>query len=427
MLGRSLAWSVGSALVLAVAVVAGCSASNGSSFDDDGTAGAGNHSSSPSSGTGFNPTSTGSGTPAANCDAGDDEDRDKDGWTKSQGDCNDCDPNANPGAIEVISSSGPAADEDCDGQVDNVALCDDGLALDDPDAMHAARALDLCKEAIDNQGGVLSAAWVRANGTPYSGPGGVQHGILDGFGPNVKPQLGGRLLVLSSGTARVPGQPGACAGMSCYGNATGSAPPGFPAAVPGCDGSSDIHDDVGLELVLRAPTNANGYKFNFKFYSFEFAEWVCTAYNDQFIALVAPPPMGAQNGNIVFDSKNNPVSVNIAFFDVCDPGTNNDFAAECATTSPSCPAKPNPYCPSGPGELVGTGFDNCFGSNLEDAGATTWLETTAPVHGGDEFTIRFTIWDTGDENLDSTVLVDAFQWLAEGGVDVGTDPLPDPK
>jgi hypothetical protein len=216
--------------------------------------------------------------------------------------------------------------------------------------------------------------------------------------------------------------------MSCYANDIGNAPPGFPAAVPGCPGGSDIHDDVGLQVKLRVPTNATGYKFNFKFYSFEFAEWVCTAYNDQFIALVTPPPMGAQNGNIVFDSKNNPVSVNIAFFDVGDPNANNDFASEClASGSPSCPPKPNPYCSSGPSELAGTGFDDCFGSYMEDGGATSWLETTAPAHGGEEIQIRFAIWDTGDANLDSTVLVDGFQWIADGGVTVGTDPLEDPK
>ena len=56
------------------------------------------------------------------------------------------------------------------------------------------------------------------------------------------------------------------------------------------------------------------------------------------------------------------------------------------------------------------------------------FQTTAPVDPGAEVTIRFTIWDTGDENLDSTVLVDGFEWIANGGtVGVGTNPLRDPK
>src|SRR5205823_1183027 len=77
---------------------------------------------------GFNPVGTGpgSGTGAGHCNAGPNDDLDGDGWTVAQGDCNDCDPNVNPGAIEVIA--GPDADggtpmpsdENCDGMVDNV-------------------------------------------------------------------------------------------------------------------------------------------------------------------------------------------------------------------------------------------------------------------------------------------------------------------
>jgi hypothetical protein len=47
---------------------------------------------------------------------------------------------------------------------------------------------------------------------------------------------------------------------------------------------------------------------------------VCSSYNDQFIALVNPPPDGSIFGNISFDANANLVSVNIAYFDVCDRG-----------------------------------------------------------------------------------------------------------
>ena len=55
---------------------------------------------------------------------------------------------------------------------------------------------------------------------------------------------------------------------------------------------------------------------------------------------------------------------------------------------------------NGIAELQGTGF-----AEWGDAGATSWLQTTAPVTGGDEFMIRFAIWDTGDMALDSTALM----------------------
>ena len=105
------------------------------------------------------------------------------------------------------------------------------------------------------------------------------------------------------------------------------------------------------------------------------------------------------NGNISFDSMGNPVSVNIAFFNVCTG------------------------CPQGTGELSGTGFDT-----WNDAGATSWLQTTAPIQGGDTFSIRWAIWDTGDTAYDSTALIDNFQWIAKGRtVDVGTDSVPTPE
>src|SRR5262249_53504631 len=152
-------------------------------------------------------------------------------------------------------------------------------------------------------------------------------------------------------------------------------------------------------------------------------EYVCSPFNDQFIALVNPAPMGSQNGNISFDSNHNPVSVNIGFFDVCDPttpATKWTQSAGCMT----CPPRPDPYCPSGLTELVDTGFQtkpSPFGTGTNDGGGTSWLKTQAPVGGGEEFTIRFAIWDATDPDLDSTILIDNFAWIAgAGSVEVST-------
>jgi len=349
---------------------------------------------------------SGGSTTGPNCESGADEDLDKDGFTVQQGDCNDCDANVNPGAIEVIAVADadggvpPSADEDCDGKADNVApTCDDTLALADGNAMHAANAIELCKVATtaDRKWGVLEAKYVRANGTSFSP--GTQVGLQPGFGPNVNPQGGKRLFAMSSGHARTPGQSDSCGSLMCTSNNKGTAPPGFPQKVAGCQGNTDIYDDTALELKLRSPTNATGYSFSFFFYTFEYPEWICKTFNDQFIALVNPPPAGSINGNISFDSKSNPVSVNIAFFSVC----NN--------------------CALGTSAMQGTGFNE-----WNDAGGTSWLKTQAPIKGGDEVSIRFTIWDTGDPSYDSTALVDNFQWIANGGtVAVGTDPIETPK
>ncbi|NUP11610.1 MAG: hypothetical protein HOW73_36655 [Polyangiaceae bacterium] len=411
-------------LLVAALAIAACSAgSSGSGAGDNNTGGtsAGGSSQGGAPGTGGVPSEGGTtgqfvdgpggGTPGNNCNP-EGPDFDQDGFTIEAGDCNDCDPNVNPGAIEVIGAppdgdggAGGAgeyipADEDCDGTADNVAgPCDDALALEGTLPMDAARAIELCKVAeSETDWGVVSANYTRANGTPTSAN--AQFGILESFGTNVPPRAGARVIAMSSGTARLPGQAGACTYQSCTINGPGTPPSGFPQAVPGCDVAGNINDDIALDLTLRAPTNATGYKFAFKFTSFEYPEWVCSDYNDQFIALVNPPPAQSQNGNISFDSQGNPVSVNIAFFDVC---------AGCA---------------AGTNELAGTGFDTGFGSG-GDAGGTTWLQTQAPIEGGSTFSIRFAIWDTADSNLDSTTVIDAFEWIADGGtVDVGTTPAP---
>lgn len=397
----------------------------------------------------FDPS--GGGTTQPGCDAQPNQDKDEDGFTINDGDCNDCDPNVNPGAIEVIGSArggeggggggvgggngtggagGAAeyvpADEDCDGEADNVAEpdCDAGLQLASTDPMDGARAIELCKVAEDETDwGLLAAEYVDANGGTLAAN--VQVGIFSTFGPNVPPQQGGSMLALSSGTARLPGQPGACTSNSCGTYMIKTAPPGFPQAPPNCPISADIHNDIGLEVTLRAPTNATGYQFDFKFQSFEFGEYVCTNFNDQFIALVNPAPSGAQDGNISFDSAGNPVSVNIAFFDVCNSCA--DFAQNCFDNPPAvvCPTAPVGCCSAGGAQLVGTGFDTGFGGG-EDAGGTSWLRTVAPVEGGSAFAIRFAIWDTGDASWDSTTIIDNFQWIADGGsVLVGTNPVPE--
>lgn len=350
----------------------------------------------------------GGNTTSNNCVSGADEDKDQDDFSVNAGDCNDCDANVNPGAIDVYSdgTDGGApqwGDEDCDGTPGSSALadCDANLALDDLDPMSAARTIELCRTttATDKTWGVISSAWVRADGTPHPGPAATV-GLTPDFGPNVHPQAGANMLGISSGNARTPAQPAACGSLSCSSLLTPVSPPaGFPQDVPTCPGLLNINDDVALEVKLRAPTNATGYSFNFRFYSFEYPEWVCTSYNDQFIALVSPQPAGSINGNISFDSQTNPVSVNVGFFDVCAG------------------------CPAGTNDLVGTGFDI-----WDDAGATSWLQTQAPVEPGSEVTIRFAIWDTGDSAWDSTALIDNFKWVADGGtVSVGTTPVPIPR
>jgi len=160
MLRRSLTLGITTTVL---ALVGACTA--GTSDDgvfSSGSQGTGGGSEGGASSTGTEATTTtssgfevgvGGSSGVPGCDSGPDEDKDEDGYTVTQGDCNDCDPNVNPGAVEVPTPTegeggGDAApepaDENCDGQIDEApTACDDALAIDSMDPNDAARAVGL--------------------------------------------------------------------------------------------------------------------------------------------------------------------------------------------------------------------------------------------------------------------------------------------
>ncbi|MEM6786540.1 MAG: choice-of-anchor L domain-containing protein [Myxococcota bacterium] len=339
----------------------------------------------------------------------DDFDHDGDGYTGRDGDCLDCDPNVNAGAYDFDNG----IDDDCDGFVDNeVTECDDGLPLASSAPGDYARAIELCRSATtgatgaDRTWGVLDAALTRASGS--GAPHARGHSIQSSFGAANLPQRGARLAALSTGTARTPGQAGYVnpSGQfaSFSGGTTSAYPPGFPKNAAGCPSTgTQAFDSVRLGLQIRVPTNARSFSYNFNFFSSEYPEWVCTAFNDHFVALLTgstatPVNPPANSDNVSFDSNGDPVSVNIAFF-----------------VEPSCPT-----CNSS--VLAGTGFDGrCWDETC--GGGTDWLFTTAPVVGGEEITLQFITWDQGDAFWDSTVLVDNFRWSAQDTtIKTGVEP-----
>ncbi|MEM1031207.1 MAG: choice-of-anchor L domain-containing protein [Myxococcota bacterium] len=283
--------------------------------------------------------------------------------------------------------------------------CDQGINVAAADPMDGARAMGLCADVATAGWGVTDARWVKADGSPLDGAQlALGHGVLPSFGPNVLPQEGGTMLALSSGTARQPADAG-------YEPVSGYpkdpfphvSPPGYPKESPSCPGviTGDPYDSAGLELRIKTPINAKSLRFNLNFYTYEFPIYICDTYNDFFVALMTPKPVDLPDGNISFDGLGNTISVNAGFLEVCLPQTAGGKNFPCAL---------------GAAELSGTGF--------EGAAATSWLETTAPVENpGEEITLRFTIWDSGDGVLDSTTLLDNFRFDAEEGTS-GTIPVP---
>lgn len=327
-------------------------------------------------------------------------DEDGDGWTGAEGDCNDCAAQMNPGAQEYPDNG---ADEDCNGSVDDVHGCDGTLAVDSADPIDAARALGICRMQIGDAWGVVSAAYVTPDGAPLPNP--LGHGLLHAFGPNVSPREGERMLALSSGSARAPGEPGYHHPGGYVKGYTSGAPPGYPKESPACPGvvTGEPHDGVGLKISIRAPTNAQSFRFDLNFYTFEFPDFMCSTYNDFFVAMLDPSLEGEADGNISYDELGNPISVNAAFLRVCHPQTASGRFFPC---------------PLGPAGLAGTGFD--AGDN---SAATGWLQTTAPVTApGETITLLFTVWDSADPLLDSTVLVDDFRFEVEPATQPDTIP-----
>lgn len=294
------------------------------------------------------------------------------------------------------------------------SLCDGGLAVTG-DAMDGARAIGLCT-------GVTSAEWVRADGSPLgmgdkgnSGDGDLSlgHGILTHFGDDVAPREGARLLALSSGSARNPNEAGF---HSLYGywkdKTPHTAPTGFPKPSPACPSvvSGAPYDSAGLKVTIQPPPTAKSLAFDFYFYTFEFPKYICSPFNDFFVALLTPTPAGLADANISFDEKGNTISVNAGFLKVCHPQTASDGKFY--------------DCLDGPGDLDGTGFDTTDGGIANNSAATNWLTTKAPIADPSQpLTIQFAIWDAGDGVLDSTVLIDNFRFELDAA-NVGTQPAP---
>jgi hypothetical protein len=345
-------------------------------------------------------------TPPCNAQ-GPQADSDGDGFTVAMGDCNDCTQQMNPGSFDY---PGNGVDEDCNGAPDDEVIgCDNPVDIGYGDPFEGARAIGLCRQQTAQSWGLMNAAYVKADGTP--GMADLGHGILPLFGPNVTPREGNRMLALSSGTARTPGDPGWQSPNGADMLTESLQPPGFPVPAPACPqvvpSGNQAFDPAALELTIRVPSNANAFQFDFTFYTYEFPIYICSQFNDFFVAIVSPPPANAQSGNVSFDSQGNPVSVNNGFLEVC-PAQNaggKDFP-----------------CPQGTAMLQNTGFDEIL--NNGPHAATGWLVTTAPVEPGSDITVRFAIWDAGDHILDSTVLIDHFTWtVAEGEFPV-TIPVP---
>src|SRR5437763_10228313 len=110
-------------------------------------------------------------------------DNDKDGFNACD-DCDDNDPNVNPGGFEI---PGNMKDDNCNGMTDEVVTCDMGLASDSMDPLDMVKAMDIC-----DKGAMASYPTIA---DPKA------HQVAADWGSVFKPQLGMSMAAMSTGIA----------------------------------------------------------------------------------------------------------------------------------------------------------------------------------------------------------------------------------
>lgn len=403
-------------------------------------------------------------------------DKDGDGYTYCDGDCCetswDClgDPERiNPGSYEFDDNN---IDDNCNGEIDEKIICDEGLALavnDYPgNALKLAKGMGMCTGLVSAELSLTGPAATEmidenpaacgnnqysyskksrlSQPMPYYDDKYKTFAVETKFGNAMVPLEGAALSILSTGDWDRPTANASCATLDTGDMKTASVIPEdwinmmpdceVPKA-PSCGGQAPqsgltnqcagktlpyVMDPVMLTAKLKVPSNAKAFEFNLFFMSTEFPTNVCSSenYNDFFITLLdstyndknpGAEFMNPTDKNLAKDANGNPVGVDLApagLFTACNPN---------CTGFTGIPKDLIKYC-KGDQLLEGTGFESqiVFG-NCTASGGTGWLKTTGNVEPGEEITLRFAIWEVGsvlygdDHSWDSTVVLDGFKWL----------------
>ncbi len=252
---------------------------------------------------------------------------------------------------------------------------------------YTPRASGAIGSAASNPSDLLSAMNVELSAVTSASLSGhfTQSAIFPGLG-SVSPSRGSTFAWLSTGVAGA-GTP------QTLDTAAAGTQEGSNLSGPGC-GAGLSFDCVQLAFAFIVPNNLHSVKFDFRFLSAEYPEYVLSGYNDAFrVSLRSPSHNFA---NVVFDHQGNPINIDSAF-----------FGESCA-------------------DLAGTGFD--LGTEEYcDAGATGLLSTQAPVEPGEEVEVTFTLYDWGDAIYDTAVMIDNFELSPDEVDGPNTDPTDEPE
>ncbi len=169
-------------------------------------------------------------------------------------------------------------------------------------------------------------------------------------------------------------------------------------------GNVQVHDLGQIIFHLTVPMDAQAVSFDFMLISSEYPQYVCTQFNDTFLAIIEDPAIS--NGaptNISFDDEGTEFSINSGYFETPD-----EWTEDLSGTGYDTP-NPDAMC-TGTSSATCTVPDPCPPANNTVGSGTGWLRTYSPVTPGADSTIAFAVYDDGDGLLDTCVIIDNFRW-----------------
>jgi len=145
-------------------------------------------------------------------------------------------------------------------------------------------------------------------------------------------------------------------------------------------GGAAAMDLLWFQLRAEVPAGTHGFQLDFALFSEEFPESVGTTFNDMFV---------------VWSSTETYVG-NLCFVD-----------EQPCTVTALWPVEFPEFAP----ELEGTGF---AANDFDEGAGTGWLQIRGSAAPHEELELTFALFDMGDEELDTLVLLDGFAWDCEG-------------
>jgi hypothetical protein len=331
-----------------------------------------------------------------------------------------------PSCVEAGSGSDGDADGDIDMDCSSCAAT--GGSLD-----NMLCAIDLCDQSVLN-----SQTYTSPTGhTPLE----ISYQAVAKFGTSadLNPREGSSYALMASGQAEGTEHNGQIPHPN--GGLTQSCPGGGLNDPFNNDPLAPICEAVEWTLNLTAPSNANGFSFDYIFFSTEYDEYVGTQFNDRFYVFLEAASTnsgtrtvinftGCRSGSSDFNCSDGMTG--------CDPGESYCYIAINTALSECCwltDCNNTQHT-----DITGTGFacaptqqDECLGTqangmcadgqqgiNGSSYGSSTgWLRTEWTIEPGEQFKLVFHIHDTSDSILDSEVILDNFKFK-EGETKPGT-------